>query len=339
MMQGSIRKKVALLIMEEEENNSGILETPEAIIEYDILVYHMMNGVTFEKKGTTTKEKLEETLSFEADMETGYSVSLDLTAIINGKRYPFFSVTPNDRLFQNLENYIGAVPKISRDIMVTEPKFPMFDTMEQYYVTDNFRAFIQDYRNTTGIVQGDTPENIALIEQAEKEATAVAFEKWKISEREVELLTIRAEYEAEGHIDIPFYVVRQSVIDKLITDSYPNGKMPVVLTDVITEVNFLETQAKVLERQIAATKKQSLGALFATDEETTILDNFTNEKLYTNLMNLINGYKKAGLSNLSTYRLGVYESLKAATDNLIVLKGKLENINYVPKKSKVKKTY
>jgi len=339
MMQGSIRKKVALLIMEEEKNNTGILETPEAIIEYDILVYHMMNGIAFEKKGTTTKEKLEETLTFEAELGSSYSVSLDLTAVINGKKYPFFSVTPNDRLLQNIAKNIGEIPKISTYISINEPEYYMFKTMEEWMATDNFKNFIADYRATTGVAQADTPENIALIEQAEKDATTVAFDKWNISERDLELATIRTEYEYEGHIDIPFYVVRQSVIDKLITNSYPNGKMPVVLTDVITEVNFLETQAKVLERQIAATKKQSLGALFATDEETTILDNFTNETLYTNLMNLVNGYKKAGLSNLSTYRLGVYESLKTATDNLIVLKGKLENINYVPKEKKVKGTY
>ena len=78
-------------------------------------------------------------------------------------------------------------------------------------------------------------------------------------------------------------------------------------------------------------KKQSLGALFATEEETMILDFFRNEELYTALLNLVRGYQQTGLANLSPYRVGVYETLKAATDSLIVLKGKLENINYVPK--------
>jgi hypothetical protein len=77
--------------------------------------------------------------------------------------------------------------------------------------------------------------------------------------------------------------------------------------------------------------------LFATDEETNILSNFKDEELYKNLMNLLKSYRATGLVNLSEYRLGVYESLKLATDNLIVLKGKLENINFVPKKVRANK--
>ena len=147
----------------------------------------------------------------------------------------------------------------------------------------------------------------------------------------MELATAETEYNAGGLLDIPFYVVNQSIIDKVIVKHFNNGKLPIVLNDVVDNVNYLETQVKALQKQIELKKKQSLGALFATSEETDVLNYFRDEELYTALLNLVRGYQQTGLANLSPYRLGVYESLKAATDNLIVLKGKLENINYVPK--------
>lgn len=328
-----ILKKVALLLLEDENNNTGVLETQNAVIEYDILVWNDEFGTIFEKKGKTTKEKLEETLTFDAYLNYRYEVSLDLTVVINGKRYPFLPNSPFSDVMNAITNQIGQSYQYSTNIYVTDMKLEdeKAVSQEEWETTQNFNNFITNYRNNADNPEAGTPEDLAIIEQAEKDAINQAYQQYNLSERQVELMTIEAEYKAEGHYDTPFYVIAQSVIDEIIASNFDNGKLPIVLEDVIMNVDYLESQVKTLQRQIELAKKQSLGALFATEEETMILDFFRNEELYTALLNLVRGYQKAGLTNLSPYRVGVYETLKAATDSLIVLKGKLENINYVPK--------
>lgn len=328
-----ILKKVALLLLEDENNNTGVLETQNAVIEYDILVWNDEFGTIFEKKGKTTKEKLEETLTFDAYLNYRYDVSLDLTVVINGKRYPFLPNSPFSDVMKAITNQIGQSYQYSTNIYVTDMKDmeEVGVSQEEWETTQNFTNFITNYRNNAGNPEAGTPEDLAIIEKAEKDAINQAYQQYNLSERQVELMTVEAEYKAEGHYDTPFYVIAQSVIDEIIASNFDNGKLPIVLEDVIMNVDYLESQVKTLQRQIELAKKQSLGALFATEEETMILDFFRNEQLYTALLNLVRGYQKAGLANLSPYRVGVYETLKAATDSLIVLKGKLENINYVPK--------
>lgn len=328
-----ILRKVALLLLEDENNNTCVLETQNAVIEYDILVWNDEFGTIFEKKGKTTKEKLEETLTFDAYLDNTYQVSLDLTVVINGKRYPFLPNSPFSDVMSMITKEIGQSYQYSTSIVISDNKDMEEKVMSQneWERTQSFADFISNYRNNAGNPEAGTPEDIAIIEKAEQDAIKEAYDKYNVSERQVELLTAAAEYNAEGHYDTPFYVIAQSVIDDIIASNFNNGKLPIVLEDVVTNVSYLESQVKTLQKQIELTKKQSLGALFATEEETMILDFFRNEELYTALLNLVRGYQKAGLANLSPYRVGVYETLKAATDSLIVLKGKLENINYVPK--------
>ena len=325
-----IVKKVALLLLEDENNNTGMLETKDAVIEYDILVWSDEYGTALEKKGKTTKEKLEETLTFDGVLGGNYNVSLDLTVVINGKRYPFLPNSPFSEVVSMITNETGNEYQYSTSIYVDEPK-NMGMTQEQWETTQNFSKFISDYRAQAGNPVTGTPEDLAIIEQAEKDAIAQAYQQYHLSEIELELATAAAEYQKEGHIDTPFYVISQSIVDELIASNFTNGKLPMVLGDVVMNVDYLESQVKALQKQIELTKKQSLGALFATSEETDILTYFKEESLYNELLNLVKSYQKTGLANLSPYRVGVYESLKAATDNLIVLKGKLENINFVPK--------
>ena len=328
--KNGIVKKVSLLLLEDDKNNTGVLETKDAVIEYDILVWNDEQGAVFEKKGKTTKEKLDETLVFEAVLGYYYDVSLDLTVVINGKRYPFLPNSPFSDVMGIITNETGIEFQYSTGINIEIPEEKGL-TMEEYQTTQNFLDFIDNYRNNADYPEQSSPEDLAIIEKAENDAIEQAYQQYRLSEREVELATAEAEYSAGGYIDIPFYVIAQSVIDKIIVKNFNNGKLPIVLNDVVDNVYYLETQVKSLQKQIELKKKQSLGALFATSEETDILTYFKEESLYNELLNLVKGYQQAGLANLSPYRLGLYESLKAATDNLIVLKGKLENINFVPK--------
>jgi antitoxin component of RelBE/YafQ-DinJ toxin-antitoxin module len=326
-----IVKKVSLLLLEDGKNNTGVLETKDAIIEYDILVWSDKYGTVLEKKGKTTKEKLDQTLVFDALLGYDYDVTLDLTVIINGKRYPFLPNSPFNDVVSMIEDRTGKEFQYSTSISIQEPEERNL-TMEEYQTTQEFLNFIDNYRDNADYPEQSSPEDLAIIEQAENDAIEQAYQQYRLSERQVELATAEAEYEAGGYIDVPFYVVAQSVIDRFIARSFNNGKLPIVLNDVVDNVNYLETQVKALQKQIELKKKQSLGALFATKEETNILTYFRDEDLYNELLNLVKAYQKTGLANLSPYRVGVYESLKAATDNLIVLKGKLENINFVPKR-------
>lgn len=331
-VKNGIVKKVSLLLLEDENNNTGVLETKDAIIEYDILVWSDKYGTVLEKKGKTTKEKLDQTLVFDALLGYDYDVTLDLTVIINGKRYPFLPNSPFNDVVGMIEDRTGEGFQYSTSINILEPEEKKGLTMEEYQTTQEFLNFIDNYRDNAGYPEQSSPEDLAIIEQAENDAIEQAYQQYRLSEREVELATANAEYKAGGYIDIPFYVVAQSVIDKIIARNFENGKLPMILVDVVGNVEYLESQVKSLQKQIELKKKQSLGALFATEEETNILTYFREESLYTELLNLVKAYQKTGLSNLSPYRVGVYESLKAATDNLIVLKGKLENINYIPKR-------
>lgn len=95
-------EKVALVLLEHTDYNSGILDTPNAVIEYDILVWTNETGLVFEKTGKTSKEKLEETLSFYAPMDLYHHIVLDLTVIINGKRYPFLTLSNDDKVINKL---------------------------------------------------------------------------------------------------------------------------------------------------------------------------------------------------------------------------------------------
>ena len=327
-----ITRKVALLLLEDDDYNTGVLETQDAIIEYDALVWNEEIGTIFEKKGKTTKENLEKALEFEAPLNYSFDVYLEITVIINGKRYPFLANSPYSNVIKTISNQTGYGFRYSTGIDIQEPIEGDYElSQEEWEMTANFTKFIKEYRKKYETQEG-TPEDQALIEQAEREATAIAYNNWGLEERQLELAGIFAEYQSGGHIDIPFYVVRQSVIDEIIAEYFPYGKLPIILTDVVDEIESLETTVKALQKQIELTKKQSLSSLFATEEETRILENFRNENLYNDLLNLVRSYQQTGLQNLSTYRHGIYETLKTATDCLIVLKGKLENINYVERR-------
>lgn len=332
IVKGEVVKKVALLLFEDQDNNTGVLETQGAIVEYDILVWNDDHGVIFEKKGKTTKEKLEDTLEFDAVLGYEYSVSLDLTVVINGKRYPFLQNSPHSKVLRMITDETGLEYQYSTSFSVEEPVGDKGMTQEQWETSQNFQTFIDDYRANAGYPVEGSPEDLAIIEQAEHDAINQAYQQYRLSELELEIAMAQAEYKAGGHIDVIFYVISQSVVDMIIAKTFNNGKLPINLEDVVVDVEYMESQVKTLQKQIELAKKQSLGALFATSEETMMLDYFRNENLYNSLLNLVNAYQQTGLNNLSTYRVGVYESLKAATDNLIVLKGKLENINFVPKR-------
>lgn len=335
-----ILRKVALLLLEDENNNTCVLETKNAVIEYDILVWNDEFGTVFEKKGKTTKEKLEETLTFDAYLNYGYQVSLDLTVVINGKRYPFLPNSPFSDVMKMVEQQSGSNYQYSTGIIVSDMKDEKVKlTLEQWKKTQECLDFINNHRAEAPVAEApvdEAPDNEvpfgqAVIDTEEENAVIAAYHNHCMCERDVEVAAAAADYLADGRYNIPFFVIAQSVIDEIIASNFNNGKLPIVLEDVIMNVDYLESQVKTLQKQIDLAKKQSLGALFATEEETMILDFFRNEELYTALLNLVRGYQQTGLANLSPYRVGVYETLKAATDSLIVLKGKLENINYVPK--------
>lgn len=78
---------VQIQVREESKFNSNILTTKNAVLEYSCLVWDDKNGVLFDKSGKTALDKLSKELSFEA--EGSYNVSLDITAVINGKVFPF----------------------------------------------------------------------------------------------------------------------------------------------------------------------------------------------------------------------------------------------------------
>jgi hypothetical protein len=132
---------------------------------------------------------------------------------------------------------------VSNNIDVQEPNWNM-GTMDDWYLTNAYSEFISQYRldNPTPTVAG-TPEDQALLEKAEKDATAFAFEQFSMTEKQTELATIALEYSREGHIDMPFYVIRQSIIDEVITSRFPNGKLPVNLNDTIDNIALMEMNA------------------------------------------------------------------------------------------------
>ena len=330
-IDGTLRK-VSLLLLEDEKNITHLLETKDGIIEYDILVWNDNYGTIFEKKGKTTKDKLKETLTFDAYLNYDYQVSLDLTVIINGKRYPFLPNSPFSNVLNEIKKRTDVEYQYSDRITVTDEKnsLPKLD-LNKWRDTQDCLDFIQKHRADVlagGVVQ---IEDDISIKNEEETAILEAYHNHCMCERQVLIDAAANDYSEHGYYTIPFYIIAQSVIDEIITKNFNYGKLPIVLEDVVTNVNYLESQVKTLQKEIELVKKQSLGVLYMTEEETSILDYFKNEELYTSLLNLTRGYQQTGLTNLSPYRVSVYETLKVVTDNLIVLKGKLENINFVPK--------
>lgn len=341
-------EKVALVLLEHSDFNSGILDTANAVIEYDILVWTNETGLVFEKTGKTSKEKLEDTLSFYAPMDIYHHIVLDLTVIINGKRYPFLTLSDDDKVINNLRRSMEKkLPEeISRPYFL--PSLKPYEEQVKSLVSEDelgnipVEAVVKVAKDVVaaGIeakslyqINSDLTdeENATAAEQEEMRAIAEAT---SYNEKlQIEIDGIFKEFNSEGHLDIILYVMEQNMVNDLVKKNI--GKILVNVDDVVNKIENLSLKVKIKNKKIDIRKKQSLGSLFTTSEESEILDYFKKDNLYVALLNLVRAYQETGLTNLSPYRYSVYESLKAATDNLIVLKGKLENMDFVPKNVEV----
>lgn len=285
---------VALNLIDETFFKNTILSTPNSGIEYDILVWNDNDVLLFEKKGKTSREKLEETLSFNVELDIKTYVHLDLTVIINGKKYPFLTLSPNNHLLDDIKNLSTKEVKFNYN-----PSFTV--------TTESLRKI-----GELGGVLSLVGENNEAISSDLTQDTMT------------QLKHQQDEYAADGHWDIFLPMMTQDDINQYISKTI--GKLSLDLPTEMDNIYSTTLDAKIKLKFLELDKKQTLSSIYKTESESNILDNMVNEELYVNLMNLLKSYELNGLENLSDYRLKVYENLKLAVDNLIKLKGRLENI-------------
>jgi len=301
---------VKLNLIDESYFDNTILSTANSVVEYDILVWNDNDILLFEKKGKTSREKLKEVLTFNAEIDTITYIHLDLTIIINGKRIPFLTLSPNNRLFDSIAEIIQI------DKIMYDPSFII-----------NGDKRIGDLNPVpsvkTPVVADEKSKKIATVVYSESgEILASDFDANMLAEFKKQIKELRLKTDISVNICLP--MITQEDINNYISDNI--GKIPMDLPTEMDTIYNYGLLAKVNAKKAELEKKQTLSSIFKTAAETEILDNMANETLYINLMNLLKSYEDNGLENLSEYRLRVHENLKLAVDNLIKLKGRLENI-------------
>lgn len=298
---------VALLLLEEYDLDTGVLRAPNSIVEYNVLVWNDNDELVFQKSGKVGRKNLEKALSFNAQYGLQHTVSLELSVTINNQITKFVTLSP----------YSDTSRLLSDNLSYTSPYFvPVVGDVMEFPVKVD--VGVKDAVDP-GITTTTTIDPAVVAAENSEPAGADSAQIAELRSH------IFAEWNAGGHLDIPLFLVEQEAANTYILDNLGASAPDVPKT--IETIKTSELELKQLEFRLKLLKKESLGATSYFEQEIAVLDSINNEALYDNLATVLAFYNTNGVENVSEYRQGMYNYFKQAYEALVVIKGKLENLN------------